>query len=123
MEIIGIMWHGLQKTGLSLVWFRVNEALKTSRIGSAINTFFVERCNRTDQHQNSRKIRKTSWFSKDWYVDDALTSLMCGGYNFCWPVRTLRIKQPNGIYQQTAADDVCKMNRRCLDDQRMAQNA
>ena len=37
--------------------------------------------------------------SKDWDVHQALTSCTMYSYNFCWPVRTLREKVPEGRWQ------------------------
>src|SRR5262249_6796823 len=38
-----------------------------------VSTAFVERSNSTDRHRNSRNVRKTYRFSKDWEVHRALT--------------------------------------------------
>lgn len=40
-------------------------ALRTSRVGRAINTAFVERPHGTDL-RNARNVRRTYSFSKDW---------------------------------------------------------
>ena len=64
-----------------------------------IHTVFVERHHGTDRHRNGRKIRKTLSFSKDWQVHSAVTSCTMDSYNFCWPVRTLRIGPPEGGWQ------------------------
>ena len=66
----------------------------------AINTSFVERQNGTDRHRNARKARKTYRFSKDWRYHEAVTYLTMYSYNFCWPVRTLRIKDERGRWQK-----------------------
>ena len=66
----------------------------------AVNTSFVERQNATDRHCNARKARKTYRFSKDWRHHEAVTYLTMYVYNFCWPVRTLRIKDEPGRWQQ-----------------------
>ena len=71
-------------------------ALGMSRASRAINTSFVERQNGTDRHRNARKARKTYRFSKDWRHHEAVTYLTMYVYNFCWPVRTLRIKDDEG---------------------------
>jgi IS1 family transposase len=55
-----------------------------------VNTVFVERSHGTDRQRNSRKVRKTYRFSKDWRVHEAMTYFTLYGGNFCWPVRTLR---------------------------------
>ena len=61
-----------------------------------INTSFVERQNGTDRHRNARKVRKTYRFSKDPDVHDATTYFSLYSYNFCWPVRTLRVQDAHG---------------------------
>ena len=70
----------------------VTAALGISRVSRAINTSFVERLNATDRHRNARKTRKTYRFSKDWRYHEAVTYLTLYSYNFCWPVRTLRVR-------------------------------
>lgn len=57
---------------------------------SCVNTVFVERCHGSDRHRNSRKVRKTYRFSKDWAVHEAMTYFTMYSANFCWSVRTLR---------------------------------
>ena len=71
-------------------------ALGLSRVSRAINTAFVERENATDRHRNARKARKTYRFSKDWRFHEAVTYLTLYSYNFCWPVRTLAVKDDQG---------------------------
>jgi len=71
-------------------------ALKLSKVSKKINTAFVERQNGTDRNQNSRKVRKTYCFSKDWDTHNAVTYFTLYTYNFCWPVRTLRHRNPDG---------------------------
>jgi hypothetical protein len=68
----------------------VEAALARSAVSQAINTAFVERHNGTDRNRNARKVRKTSCFSKDWEVPQAITSFAMSSSTFCWPVRTLR---------------------------------
>jgi len=65
-------------------------ALLWSAVSWCVNTVFVERVNGTDRGQNSRKVRKTYRFSKDWGVHAAMTYFTMYSYNFCWCVRTLR---------------------------------
>jgi IS1 family transposase len=65
-------------------------ALLWSVVSRCVNTAFVERYHGTDRGRNSRKVRKTSRFSKDWGVHAAMTYFTMYSYNFCWPVRTLR---------------------------------
>jgi IS1 family transposase len=67
-------------------------ALALSRVSKKVNTSYVERHNGTDRNRNARKTRKTYCFSKDWDVHEAVTYFTMYSYNFCWPVRTLRIR-------------------------------
>jgi IS1 family transposase len=71
-------------------------ALGMSQVSRTINTAFVERQNGTDRHRNARKARKTYRFSKDWRYHEAVTYLSLYSYNFCWPVRTLALKDDKG---------------------------
>jgi hypothetical protein len=66
--------------------------LRRSAVSNTINTSFVERNNATDRHQNARKGRKTYCFSKSKRMHDAATYFVSYSYNFCWPVRTLRVE-------------------------------
>ena len=75
-------------------------ALAASDVSDAVNTVFVERHNGTDRHRNARKARKTYRFSKDWEVHEAVTCFTLYSYNFCWPVRTLRVRDAEGHWQQ-----------------------
>jgi len=82
----------------------VEQALNRSPVSRKINTAFIERQNGTDRHRNARKVRKTYRFSKDPHVHDAMTYFTLYSYNFCWPVRTLRINDPpNGSPPRTPA--------------------
>jgi hypothetical protein len=74
-------------------------ALSWSRVSRSVNTSFVERHNGTDRNRNSRKVRKTYGFSKDWAVHEAVTYFTMYSYNFCWPVRTLRVRDARGRWQ------------------------
>jgi len=74
--------------------------LAESAASRRVNTSFVERQNATDRHRNARKGRKTYRFSKDWQVHEAMTYLTLYSYNFCWCVRTLRIKDQHGHWQE-----------------------
>jgi IS1 family transposase len=65
-------------------------ALTASLVSKVVNTVYVERHNGTDRNRNSRKVRKSYAFSKDWEVHEAVTYFTVYSYNFCWPVRTLR---------------------------------
>jgi len=71
-------------------------ALGLSKVSRSINTAFIERENVTDRHRNARKARKTYRFSKDWRYHEAVTYLSLYSYNFCWPVRTLMIRDSQG---------------------------
>ena len=74
----------------------VTAALASSLVSNKINTAFVERQNGTDRNRNGRKVRKTYCFSKDWNVHEAVTYFTMYTYNFCWPVRTLRVRMSDG---------------------------
>jgi IS1 family transposase len=73
-------------------------ALGMSKVSRAINTACIERQNGTDRHRNARKARKTYRFSKRWQSHEAVTFLSLYCDNFCWPVRTLTIKDAEGRY-------------------------
>ena len=75
-------------------------AVAKSVASKAVNIAFVERQNGTDRNRNSRKVRKTYCFSKDWDVHAAVTYFTMYSYNFCWAVRTLRAKGAHGRWQQ-----------------------
>ena len=74
--------------------------LARSRVSTTINTSFVERNNGTDRGKNSRKRRKTYCFSKEWEIHNMASYFIGFSYNFCWPVRTLRIEDIDGHWQQ-----------------------
>jgi IS1 family transposase len=78
----------------------VASALVSSAVSRSVNTCFVERHNATDRNRCSRKVRKSYAFSKDWDVHWAATVFSYFSYNFCWPVRTLRVKGEGGRWQQ-----------------------
>lgn len=73
----------------------VAAAIEASAVSKTINTAFVERHNGTDRNRNARKVRKSCCFSKDWDVRNAMTYFTMYSYNFCWPVRTLRVQHKN----------------------------
>jgi IS1 family transposase len=73
--------------------------LKRSTASTTINTSFVERNNGTDRHQNSRKRRKTYGFSKDLAMHRAASYFVGFSYNFCWAVRTLRVRESDRPWQ------------------------
>jgi hypothetical protein len=75
-------------------------SLWRSRASTTVNTSFVERHNGTDRHQNSRKHRKTDGFSKDIAVHHAASYFIGSSSNFCWCVRTLRVRGEDGSWQQ-----------------------
>lgn len=78
-------------------------ALLASVVSGAVNTCFVERHNGTDRNRCSRKTRKGYTFSKDWDVHRAATAFSYFSYNFCWPVRTLRVKADGRWASRTPA--------------------
>jgi hypothetical protein len=71
-------------------------ALGRSGVSRWINTAFLERQNATDRHRNARKVRKTYTFSKDWRVHESMTYFTMYSYNYCWPVRTLTVRDETG---------------------------
>ena len=73
--------------------------LQRSTVSTTINTSFVERHNGTDRHQNSRKRRKTYGFCKDLAMHRAASYFIGYSYNFCWPVRTLRVREADGPWR------------------------
>ena len=75
-------------------------ALAASLVSKVVNTFFIERHNGTDRNRNGRKARKTYCFSKDWQAHEAMTYFTMYSYNFCGPVRTLRVQVGAKAYQQ-----------------------
>ena len=74
-------------------------ALLLSLVSVVVNTVFVERNNGSDRNRNRRKVRKTYGFSKDWQVHEAMTYFTMYSYNFCWPVRTLRVQVGERKYE------------------------
>jgi hypothetical protein len=72
-------------------------ALSGSLVSQAVNVSFLERQHLTDRHRNARKRRKTYCFSKRWEAHEAATYFSLYTYNFCWPVRTLRARSPDGL--------------------------
>jgi len=75
-------------------------ALALSLVSTVVNTVFIERHNGSDRNRNRRKVRKTCCFSKDWEVHEAMTYFTMYSYNFCWPVRALRVQVGEKEYQQ-----------------------
>jgi hypothetical protein len=78
----------------------IRAALAASPVSTTINTACVERHHGTDRNRNGRKVRKTACCSKDWQVHNAVTYFTMDSYNFWWPVRPLRVRQPAGGWQQ-----------------------
>jgi IS1 family transposase len=78
----------------------VDKALARSASSRAVNTSLVERQNGTDRNRNAREARKSYCFSKDWAVHQAITYFTMNSYNFCWAVRTLRVKGEDGTWQR-----------------------
>jgi IS1 family transposase len=78
----------------------IEGALARSAVSRAVNTAFVERQNGTDRNRNARKARKTYCFSKDWEAHQAVTYYTLYSYNFCWPVRTLRVRGGGGKWSR-----------------------
>lgn len=74
-------------------------ALALSLVSTRVNTVFIERNNGSDRNRNRRKVRKTCCFSKDWGVHEAMTYFTMYSYNFCWPVRTLRVQVGEQKYE------------------------
>ena len=74
-------------------------ALADSLVSKVVNIAFVERHHGSDRNRNRRKVRKTCCFSKDWEVHEAMTYFTLYSYNFCWPVRTLRVEVGERQYQ------------------------
>jgi IS1 family transposase len=81
----------------------VGRALAGSAVSRSVSTCLVERHNGTDRNRCSRKVRKTYGFSKDWDVHRAASAFSYFGYNFCWPVRTLRVKADGRWQKRTPA--------------------
>ena len=77
----------------------VDEALNASVCSRTINTSFVERQHATARGQNARQSRRTYRFSKDWEVHESMSYFTRYRYNFCWPVRTLRVRDGDGRWQ------------------------
>jgi hypothetical protein len=75
-------------------------ALSASAVSPTVNVSFLERQHLTDRHRNARKSRKTYRFSKSWESHEAATYFTLYSYNFCWPVRTLRIRTGEGTWRR-----------------------
>ena len=79
---------------------KLEDVLAGSAANCRVNTSFIERQNGTARGRNARKARKTYRFSKDWQAHEAMTYLTLYSYNFCWCVRTLRIKDESGRWRE-----------------------
>jgi len=77
----------------------VDRALRASVCSRTINTSFVERQHGTARGQNARQSRRTYRFSKDWQVHESMSYFTRYRYNFCWPVRTLRVRDGDGRWR------------------------
>jgi hypothetical protein len=75
-------------------------ALALALVSTVVNTVFIERHNGSDRNRNRRRVRKTGCLSTAWLVHEARTYFTMSRYNFCWPVRTLRIRVGEQQYQQ-----------------------
>src|SRR5262249_28124185 len=73
--------------------------LERSTASRTVNTSFVERHNGSDRHRNARKHRKTCGFSKELAPHRAASFFVGSSSNFCWAVRTLRIRAADGRWQ------------------------
>ena len=80
-----------------VVVFGVTAAVAAALGRFAVNTSRVERQNGTARNRDAREVRRTCCFSEDWDVHEAVGHFTVYGYNFCWPVRTLRVGGPDGI--------------------------
>ena len=80
-------------------WATLLLALLVSAVSRVVNAAFVERHDGTDRGRCRRTGRTSDEFSKDWAVHVAATRLRDFGYNFCRPVRTLRVKGDDGRWQ------------------------
>ena len=85
------------------MWCLLECWLRRWCVRNTINTSFVERNKATERRQNGRKQRKTYGFSRDKRIHDAATYFVSYSDNFCWPVRTLRVKGANGWLARTPA--------------------
>src|SRR5262249_37180188 len=85
------------------VWGLLEGWLRRSGGSNTINTSFVERNNATDRRQNGRKQRKTDGFSRSKRMHDCATYFVSYSYNFCWAVRTLRVKEGGAWRPRTPA--------------------
>jgi hypothetical protein len=78
----------------------VDRVLKAPACSRTIDTSFVERQHGTARCQDARQSRRTYRFSKDWEVHESMSYFTRYRYNFCWPVRTLRVRDAEGRWQE-----------------------
>jgi hypothetical protein len=79
---------------------QLDRVLQASPVSGTVNTSFVERYNGTARHRNSRQVRKTYAFSKDWELHEQQSFLSMLAYNLCWTPRTLSVKNSQGRAQR-----------------------
>ena len=73
---------------------QLEEALALSPVSHTVNTSLGERLNGTDRHRNSRIIRKTYRFSKDWDYHNAAPILPRMPTTFAG--QSIRYENPEG---------------------------
>ena len=94
-RVVGVSTPLVFGTALALVL-----ALLLSKVSRSVNTCFVERHNGTDRNRCRREVRKTYGFSKDWEFHRAASRFRHFRYHFCWPVRTLRVRDEAGRWRK-----------------------
>lgn len=92
-------WHEVLLGSLGLVCI----LLVRSRVSQGPNTSLVERHNGTMRGKNSREVRETQCFSKEWEAHRAAFFFAEYSYNFCWSVRTLPKRFPGSRSPMTPA--------------------
>ena len=85
-----LVYGTMQNLTAALLWAVLN----------IVNTVFIERSNGTDRLNNSRKVRKSYRFSKDWEVHEAMSYFTLYSSNYCNTVRTLRVEVAPKKYRQ-----------------------
>lgn len=79
-----------------VIVFGVASAIAAALGRFTVNASRVERRNGTDRNRNARTVRKTCCFSNDWDVHEAVGYVTRYSYDFCWPVRTPRVRAGGG---------------------------
>ena len=74
------------------------------RAGRSTRRSWSGRTGRTATATPGRPARRYR-FSKDWRCIEAVTYFTLYSYNFCWPVRTLRIKDEDGRWRRRTPGD------------------